>query len=359
VLSALHKNVYTANKEQDYDEGILKASMLIEQVLNAKDVTAELESLLPTKPAFFSRKNVPVMNSLFILLCFSVLYVYTHFVSRKIVGKTRKKLVFFAPVFWGLGCFFFLQFISLFIFVFIFDNLSQVYSQSNLPYFSYFIGSLILGFKIYDTREFVTTSFGDEQDKQKGLTRYFWSLCIPMLISPIAWFDIIKLLRRFQANRGRFDLPDGEQNWIRINRSDKKGRANSYLSNGQKLEEKIGSLQYEVWKDPQNNRIKLIPWALSKSFDTCPKCHFRTLAINKKRDLRPATSRVEGKGEIYDGCSNCSYYIAKKIYVIPIRSSGGSAGGSSGGGSSSRGGSSSSSSFGGGSSGGGGAGGRW
>ncbi|WP_079645878.1 hypothetical protein [Sphingobacterium nematocida] len=125
---------------------------------------------------------------------------------------------------------------------------------------------------------------------------------------------------------------------------------------GQKKEESIKSLRYEIWKNTSSNEVRLLPWEKSSHFRDCPQCHYFTLEVNKTKTIRSATYSSSGEGEKFDSCQNCNYFRHLGYFTIPVKSRSSSCSGSSGGGSSSSGGGGS---FGGGSSGGGGAGGRW
>ena len=120
------------------------------------------------------------------------------------------------------------------------------------------------------------------------------------------------------------------------------------ITNEELLEEKIGSMDYDVWvcgKCPERIIVPHRKWF--SSYRECPKCKRRTLKVTTKTTVR-ATYSSTGTAIETRRCKNCDHSATKTI-ILPMltRSSSGSSGGSSGGGGSS---------FGGGSSGGGGAG---
>ena len=120
------------------------------------------------------------------------------------------------------------------------------------------------------------------------------------------------------------------------------------ITNEELLEEKIGSMDYDVWVCGQCPERIIVPhrkWF--SSYRECPKCKRRTLKVTTKTTVR-ATYSSTGTAIETRRCKNCDHSATKTI-ILPMltRSSSGSSGGSSGGGGSS---------FGGGSSGGGGAG---
>lgn len=131
---------------------------------------------------------------------------------------------------------------------------------------------------------------------------------------------------------------------------------NKFLENGQLVEEKISSVDYDVWVAEDESDILILEYAgkISKYSD-CTECGYKTYGRKRSIVLRSATYSNSGKRKVIYTCANC-HYTKEEIETIPqkVRSSSSS---SSGGSSFSS--SSSSSSFGGGSSGGGGSGVSW
>lgn len=141
---------------------------------------------------------------------------------------------------------------------------------------------------------------------------------------------------------------------------------NDYLSPSQDLEEKLNSVDYDVWHCPNCAQTDIYPFInRSTRFIECPNCHARTMSLSDRRILRQATTRSEGEGVDIYYCRNCGSHHDKRFRIErkPDDSGlvagailgsmlggrgGGMGGGSFGGGS-----------FGGGRTGGGGAGGNW
>jgi len=131
----------------------------------------------------------------------------------------------------------------------------------------------------------------------------------------------------------------------------------------QQLEEKIGSVDYDVWICPaclnQNTREYINRFS---HFTECPKCHGRTYKEDAPRVIRAATTLESGIVKVDGRCVNCNYKDIRTIVQprLPVvTSSSNSSGGSFGGGGGWSGGGGGGGGFGGGSSGGGGAGGGW
>jgi uncharacterized protein len=123
------------------------------------------------------------------------------------------------------------------------------------------------------------------------------------------------------------------------------------LTREEGLEERLGSVDYDVWVCPQCDQRLVIPYRkwFSKYTD-CPKCRRRTCET-RSVTLRPATTFSAGERAVYRECQSCGFKderheIIPRVVETSSSGSGSSGGGGGGGGSS----------FGGGSAGGGGAG---
>ncbi len=124
-----------------------------------------------------------------------------------------------------------------------------------------------------------------------------------------------------------------------------------YLNFKQQAEERVKSIDYDVWKCNVCDNYKILAYEkMTTKYKTCPHCGAKTYILVCDRIITPATALNTGRGEKVHECANCHCRTVLP-YIIPIIivSQGGNRnGGFSGGGS-----------FGGGFSGGGGAGGRF
>lgn len=129
------------------------------------------------------------------------------------------------------------------------------------------------------------------------------------------------------------------------------------LAGEERIEEQIGSIDYDVWTCGQCDAVVVKPWTRWFSgHEQCSRCRRRTLKTTE-RTLRPATTSSEGLVEVTTRCANCGAYSIRRLETPrQSTSSGSSFGGSGGGGGFGGGGGGGGSSFGGGSAGGGGAG---
>ena len=126
-----------------------------------------------------------------------------------------------------------------------------------------------------------------------------------------------------------------------------------YLAEGERLEEKLRSVDYDIWLcDVCGHRTKFYRRRWFTSYQKCPRCNHRTVKVSKRTTVRATTSHA-GLEHVTESCHFCGWAkeydrTIPKISTSSSSGSGGSSSRSSGGGS-----------FGGGSAGGGGAGGRY
>lgn len=137
---------------------------------------------------------------------------------------------------------------------------------------------------------------------------------------------------------------------------------NHYLTMAQDLEEKLDSVDYDVWLCPKCGETDIYSFVNERSvYQECPTCHAHTMKLVGTRILSEPTVLREGVAEKVYVCLNChnqhtkKYSLPKKVAAAPIIIGpiGGRGGGFGGGGGGFGGG------FGGGMTGGGGASGGW
>ena len=131
------------------------------------------------------------------------------------------------------------------------------------------------------------------------------------------------------------------------------------LSSVQQLEEKIGSVDYDVWICPAclNQDTERYIRAFSR-FKECEKCHARTFKEGPQEVLSAPTTFHSGTARIEGRCVSCNHKTVQNI-ILPVIATSTYSGGSGIGGGSFGGGGGGGGGFGGGSSGGGGASGGW
>jgi len=130
----------------------------------------------------------------------------------------------------------------------------------------------------------------------------------------------------------------------------------AYLDEGAKAEERVKSIDWDVWVCPSCAETVKVPFRKwFSSYVDCPQCRRRTAKATGRRQLRAPTTSSTGLAEVSYRCANCTHAWTATETIAQLSSSSGSSGGSGGGGGGGGGGSS----FGGGSAGGGGAGGHY
>lgn len=134
---------------------------------------------------------------------------------------------------------------------------------------------------------------------------------------------------------------------------------NELLSSSQDFEEKLNTIDYDVWECPSCGTIERYPFKTKQlKYTECPNCHTVAMHLIGENTLRPASYTHGGYGEKIYECEYCHHQkrtpftIPKKesapVVILPPGGGGGGFGGGSFGGG-----------FGGGSTGGGGASGGW
>jgi len=163
----------------------------------------------------------------------------------------------------------------------------------------------------------------------------------PVVPSVPIGLGLVTAFRRWRRYRKR-TCPQCRTRMLLVPDSDD----DAMLEQGQVAEERIGSVDYDVWKCPSCSHQFILRYAKWLSaYDKCPQCFNRTRS-SKETVIEPATTSSEGTMRVNEQCAFCSF-TNEYTKVIPRKSESSSSSSSSGG--------SSSSSFGGGSSGGGGA----
>ncbi len=355
------KYIVPSFKADNYNEGLLKSSEIIAQVLTSPDAAAELRRLMPEVGPFWRLSNPVLLNSMIALITGLVIYLLLHFKAKSLIPSEskNKRVRFWAPIILGAILSIPVLFLIIIIIEVINDGNSELVGLKGIHYAVYIIIIFILSVKILSDTIFLRKTHKDFKEREDSLKSYLFLAAAPMLLLPLSWFAIGSYRKVSKENEGRFEPPDNSGSWERYSRNT--SYSEQLLSMGQKKEEEIGSIKYEVWKNTKTQETKTIPWDLNYKYHICPKCSFRTLEKDKSTIIVYPSYSAEGKKEIADKCKNCDYHLFKRYSIIPkkVHASSSSSGGSSSGGYSGGSSSSSSGSWGGGSSGGGGAGGRW
>lgn len=92
---------------------------------------------------------------------------------------------------------------------------------------------------------------------------------------------------------------------------------NSYLTPSQDLEERLGSVDYDVWLCRQCGETDILAYNIASSpMVECENCHARTARLAVDRVIRRPTSSRAGQGVREYECLNCRHRM-KKYYELP------------------------------------------
>jgi uncharacterized protein len=135
-------------------------------------------------------------------------------------------------------------------------------------------------------------------------------------------------LRRWRRRRPR-PCPRGHGMMVRLSEAED----DAALEDGQRTEERLGSVDYDVWACPACDQRTVIAYRRWSSYEGCPRCRFRTMK-STTRTLESATVSRTGMEEVELDCLNCGYrHVTRRVTPkLPPPSSGSGSGFSGGGG---------------------------
>ncbi len=348
------------------DEGFSDVIREIAKVIKNEPITIANEEPIPTEidPYRLTRESNDTQKYLLYSLRFFSFYFAPFYAILYFLGiyylkekKGKKFSILFSQnlVNWTLAGIGILPYILAYLAWSIFANYD--YLPPTLLSIYVFLGSFILISILLSFKEFSKKDYKDPYDFYKVIDSKLrsWEFItisiffLPLLIFVIVWGLIKKRQLRLQVrvctkcNTDMVLLDEDKDDF--------------FLKDGQKIEEKIGSIDYDVWFCEKSKDVKIYAYeAFFTSYSKCPSCKYKTYFVQSDTVTVSPTCTSSGSGVRYYACKNCSYKTSN-TYTIPARDCSKSSSSSSSYGSSSS--SSSSSSFGGGRSGGGGAGGSW
>lgn len=98
---------------------------------------------------------------------------------------------------------------------------------------------------------------------------------------------------------------------------------NELLSSSQDLEEKLGSVDYDVWVCPECGTIERFPFREKQTtYTECPACHTVAMQLVSDRVIRPATIHHGGEGVKTYKCLFC-HHTEERRYKIPKKNNDG------------------------------------
>jgi uncharacterized protein len=176
---------------------------------------------------------------------------------------------------------------------------------------------------------------------------YQTTFLVTAILIPPMWLFFIYYLRKKKSyrNHPRACTKCGSMA-VKLNEK----ADDSFLKEGEVFEEKLGSIDYDVWECGNCKSIEKLTYeSRSTKYTDCPHCNTKALHSISRRTIDSPSYSSSGKGEEIEQCKFCQRKVIS-TYSIPKLTRSSSSSGSSGGGGSS---------FGGGSSGGGGSSSSW
>lgn len=162
----------------------------------------------------------------------------------------------------------------------------------------FIVSAIIFFVDLFSTRR--KTNFEKATVWKKHLP-IFW-LCAAFSIGSGLIFALLALIFRnyYRNKRVRCDTCGHKMNKL----SEEKD--NEMLNAAQDLEERLNTIDYDVWVCPQCGTIERFPFPTAqKVYSKCPKCHTVARRIVVDKTLIPATTRRAGEGERVYRCEYC------------------------------------------------------
>jgi uncharacterized protein len=92
----------------------------------------------------------------------------------------------------------------------------------------------------------------------------------------------------------------------------------AYLEPSERVEERIGSIDYQIWACPTcGERKKRRAAAFFSRYQLCPQCNAKTLS-SESTTVRPATYTHGGEIRVDETCANCSYRYSSSRYTAQL-----------------------------------------
>lgn len=96
---------------------------------------------------------------------------------------------------------------------------------------------------------------------------------------------------------------------------------NELLSASQDFEEKLDTIDYDVWECPKCGTVERYAFRKKQAkYEECPACHTVAMRLIGTKTLRPATYRSAGVGEKIYECEFC-HHQKRSQFVIPRKES--------------------------------------
>jgi uncharacterized protein len=90
----------------------------------------------------------------------------------------------------------------------------------------------------------------------------------------------------------------------------------AYLQPSEKVEERIGSVDHQIWVCPACGETKKLQSMRFSKYKPCPECSAKTLR-SESWTIETATYYQDGKVHVEETCANCPY-TRSYVYATPV-----------------------------------------
>ncbi|ASZ12815.1 TPM domain-containing protein [Chitinophaga pendula] len=348
-----------AFREDHYAEGITDAVNVIIGILTTPEAKEELRQVMEKGAGTRPQPVSWYIMTAVIAICFAIacfIIGRTNSKTSLSQGKTHKLISAAGSALLTIAV--------LLLCIMLFKKWRYVLKLEWLPIWAYIFTAFMVWYFYRKYSRFLEGYFSDEWKQYEAMLALHkdWKVWIPaspfLLLHAISW----QKKRKYWQHRfaPRYDEQGNPLQRVSANSEAK------YLNDGQRLERKLKSVSYDVWRNADGTATQIVPWPgkTSKFYGICEACSFHTLDKAFDVTIKHATISSQGLGKKMRRCRKCGNEVDMGEYIIPMvvaaSASSGSSSSSSSSYSSSGGSSDSGSSdWGGGDSGGGGAGGDW
>lgn len=292
-------------RDGDYDKGMLMGVESVVEILSNPEAAKAIAKSAHAAPQY-------LYNFLITFSVFAIMLGYILSGKEKFVKATDTLALSISKPYW----------IFLYIILPI-GILSSSYALSvstlTLIIISYSYGVFVLIEK-YNRLNNLIKPFKEAEQYQKLYNFYLsqkgsWLFAAILFPLPMIFIYLIFISQRNSfRNTSRHCKKCGS----RINAKLTEQAEDEFLQPGQISEEKIGTINYDVWKCNQCRRVEILHYPNpNSSYTTCPKCNSLTYHLGSKRTIQSATYESEGRGESERNCLHCGHqYI--ETFILPM-----------------------------------------
>ena len=174
--------------------------------------------------------------------------------------------------------------------------------------------SIILLFMIRSSVKSSKTK--DNYEQYRALSGYRNTLTVLSFIFPVfvlflyIWISI--RLKQLRNKPRKCDLCGSKMR--KLNEEED----NRYLTPQENTEEKLQSVDYDVWLCDQCGNTEVYPYENRYTkYSSCPQCHAKAYSLDRDRILIAPTPFSTGTGEKIYHCAHCNFQ-KKSTYIIPM-----------------------------------------